>query len=319
MPTRLTIDYKMASNNHFQGYAFAALAAAAYGTNPAFAVPMYDDGMNPISVLLFRYGLCLPIIAFMALVRHRSISIKKREILPVAILGLLMAISSLTLFEAYDYMNSGVASTLLFIYPILVAVIMTIAYKERFRITTAICLVIMCIGLLELININDASNISLTGCILVFISSLTYALYLVMTNVNKTVAHISTLKLLFWQFFIGSILFIVIILCDTSLTLPTKSLGWLNLVALALLPSVISLGFTTKAIHIIGSTPTAIFGALEPVTAVLLSVFLLGQTLSTNELIGGALIVIATTLVITSDSVDRTILRMRKMFPRRHK
>ncbi len=88
-----------------------------------------------------------------------------------------------------------------------------------------------------------------------------------------------------------------------------------NILALAFLPTVVSLGCTTTAIHCIGSTPTAIFGALEPVTAVVLSVLLLNQTLTPCELVGGLLIVIATTIVVAADPIDNALLRMRKMFP----
>ena len=80
----------------------------------------------------------------------------------------------------------------------------------------------------------------------------------------------------------------------------------------------VSLSCTTIAIHCIGSTPTAIFGALEPVTAVVLSVVTLGQSITARELAGGLLIVVATTLVVAADPIDKVLLRMRKMFPRRH-
>lgn len=300
-----------------KGYAFAALAAASYGTNPAFAVPLYHDGMNPLSVLLYRYGFCLPILACMLLLRGRSLRLHRHEILPLAVLGILMAISSLTLFEAYNYMNSGVASTLLFIYPVLVAVLMTFFYHEKFRATTGLCLLIMGVGLWLMLRTDGDITVNPWGCLLVFISSLTYAFYLVMTNVNHTVQKIPTLKLLFWQFLFGSCVFLFTMALGDPLILPSQSWGWLNLIALALLPSVISLGFTTEAIHCIGSTPTAIFGALEPLTAVLLSVIILGQTMLPREILGGALIMLATTVVVASDPIDRALIRMRKMFPKR--
>lgn len=303
------------SNIKVKGYLLAALAAASYGTNPAFAVPLYGDGMNPVSVLLFRYGLCLPILAVMLLARGRSLAIRRNEIIPAAVLGVLMAISSLTLFESYAYMNSGIASTLLFIYPILVAVLMSFFWHEKFRATTGLCLVIMGAGLLLLLRTEAGFSLSMWGCVLVFLSSLTYALYLVMTNVNKTVQKMPTTKLLFWQFLFGMVVFLFVFALGTPLTLPTQSWGWLNLVALAVIPTIISLAFTTEAIHCIGSTPTAIFGALEPLTAVVLSVFFLGQDLTSRELVGGILIMLATTLVVASDPVDRVLLRVRRMFP----
>lgn len=304
----------MRLNVKIKGYGLAAIAAATYGTNPAFAVPLYGDGMNPVSVLLFRYGLCLPILATMLLLRGRSLALKRHEIIPVTVLGVLMGISSLSLFESYAYMNSGIASTLLFIYPILVAVLMTFFYHEKFRATTGLCLIIMAGGLIFMLRTDEGTTLSPWGCMLVFISSLTYALYLVMTNVNKTVQTVPTLRLLFWQFLTGACVFLFVMALGSPLTIPTHSWGWVNLVALAVLPSVISLGATTEAIHCIGSTPTAIFGALEPVTAVVLSVFLLDQTMLPREIFGGVLIIIATTMVVAADPVDKVMLRMKRMF-----
>lgn len=300
-----------------KGYLLAALAAATYGTNPAFAVPLYEHGLNPASVLIMRYMLGLPLLAVMLTARGHSLRLRRGELAPLAILGVLMAISSLTLFEAYNYMNSGIASTLLFVYPILVAVLMTFFFHERFRITTGICLAVMTAGLILLLKTPDGAGVSWTGVLLVMLSSLTYALYLVMTNVSATVQAIPTLRLLFYQLLLGSSVFWILICTGTPLTMPSQGIDWVYLMALALLPTVVSLACTTVAIHTIGSTATAIFGALEPVTAVVLSVAVLGQGITMRELFGGLLIVVATTLVVAADPVDRVLLRMRRMFPRR--
>ncbi len=303
----------------FKGYLFAALAAATYGTNPAFAVPLYGDGMNPTSVLLMRYLLSLPILLVIILARGQNLRLKKNEIAPVAILGVLMGLSSLGLFESYKYMNAGIASTLLFMYPVMVALLMTFFYHERFRLTTGICLVIMAGGLILLMHTDGQSGISLIGFLMVFLSSLTYALYLVMTNVSGKIKDIPTVKLLFYQLLSGSSVFIFMLLIGEPLTMPAGISGWVNVSALALLPTVVSLYCTTAAIHCIGSTSTAIFGALEPVTAVILSVAFLNQTMSANEILGGILIVIATSMVIAADPIDHALLRMRKLFPSRRK
>lgn len=298
-----------------KGYLLAAVAAATYGTNPAFAVPLYEMGMNPTSVLLFRYLFSLPILLLMLLWRKRGLALERRQIMPVAVLGILMGLSSLGLFESYKYMNSGVASTLLFIYPVLVAVLMAFFFHERFRITTGICLVVMAAGLLLLLRTEGGFTLSAMGCLMVFLSSLTYALYLVMTNVSRAVRDIPTLKLLFWQLLIGSSVFVFMIAAGEPLAMPSQPAGWLNVLALSLLPTVVSLGCTTVAIHCIGPTPTAIFGALEPVTAVVLSVVVLDQTLSAREIAGGMLIVLATSMVVVADPIDQVLLRMRRMFP----
>ena len=301
-----------------KGYFLAALAAAAYGTNPAFAVPLYQEGMNPNTVLLFRYFLGIPILALIMAYRKISFKIDIQSIGQVAILGILMAVSSLTLFESYNYMNSGIASTLLFIYPVMVAIIMMFFFHEQNGPSLYICLLIMFAGLFLLVKPSDGMRLSPLGCMLVMMSALTYALYIVMVNVSKRIKCIPTTKLLFYVLLFGSLLFFVNIPLGSELTLPKKGLDWVNLSALAVIPTLISLACTTAAIQIIGSTPTAILGSLEPVSAVLLSVFFLHQPISTLEIVGGCLIIIATIVVINDKKVDKSILFVRKMFPRRH-
>lgn len=300
-----------------KGYILAAVAAAAYGTNPAFAVPLYEQGMDPNSVLLFRYIMGLPLLAAVMAVRGQSFRLTRNETGHAAILGILMALSSLGLFESYRYMNSGVASTLLFVYPVMVAVMMIFFFHEKFKATVAICLAIMGGGLVMLMKPQAGVAVSAYGCVLVMVSALTYAIYIVMVNVSKTVRAIPTTRLLLHTLGWGCLVFAVMAAAGSGLTIPTRMSGWLNLAALALIPTVISLACTTRAIQLIGSTPTAILGALEPVAAVVLSVTVLGQSVSRSDIIGGLLIIAATTIVVADKSVDKAILHVRKMFPKR--
>lgn len=298
-----------------KGYFLAAVAAAAYGTNPAFAVPLYEQGMNPNTVLLFRYVLGIPLLALLMWLRKIPFGIDKKAIGPTAILGFLMAASSLSLFESYNYMNSGIASTLLFVYPVMVAVIMMFFFHEKNGPSLYICLIIMFAGLFLLVKPADGFSLSPFGCLLVAVSALTYALYIVFVNVSKKLKEIPTSKLLFYVLIWGSLLFAVNIPIGNPFTAPVHGFEWWNLVALAIIPTLLSLACTTAAIQLIGSTPTAILGSLEPVSAVLLSVFFLHQPISVIEIVGGALIVIATIVVINDKRVDKTILFVRKMFP----
>lgn len=299
------------------GFALAALAAAAYGTNPAFAVPLYADGMNLNSVLMFRYLLGLPLLASLMAWRGIGFALTRRQLGITALLGILMALSSLGLFESYRYMNSGVASTLLFVYPIMVAVIMVFVCHERLQPSVALCLSIMGAGLWLLMKPAGNAPVSLTGFLLAMISSLTYALYIVFVNTSATARAIPTTKLLFYVLIWGCALFAALIPAGMPLTVPSHSAGWLNLAALAVIPTVLSLACTTRAIQLIGSTPTAILGALEPVVAVVLSIVVLGQSITGYEIAGATLIVVSATLVVCDRAVNAYILRAARMFPRR--
>lgn len=282
-------------------YICAALAAAFYGTNPIFAVPLYGTGMNPVSVLLFRYLLGIPLLAAIVIFRSERLLPRAREVFPVALLGVIMALSSLTLYEAYTCMNAGVASTLLFMYPILTSLLMSLFFHEKFRPVTGVCLLVMGTGLYLLMDPAQDGSIDMKGFALIFVSSLLYAVYLVMIKVSKVLPYIPAVQSLLYQLLSGGLVFLAAVAAGDSLILPETLFDWGNLAALALFPTVLSLLFTIRAIRRIGPTPTAIFGALEPITAVALSILLLGESLTVREFVGGALIVLSTMLVVVGD------------------
>lgn len=288
-------------SDRVNGYIFAALAAAFYGTNPIFAVPLYGTGMNPVSVLLFRYLLGIPLLAAIVIFRSERLLPWAREVFPVALLGVIMALSSLTLYEAYTCMNAGVASTLLFMYPILTSLLMSLFFHEKFRPVTGVCLLVMGTGLYLLMDPAQDGSIDMKGFALIFVSSLLYAVYLVMIKVSKVLPYIPAVQSLLYQLLSGGLVFLAAVAAGDRLILPETLFDWGNLAALALFPTVLSLLFTIRAIRRIGPTPTAIFGALEPITAVALSILLLGESLTVREFVGGALIVLSTMLVVVAD------------------
>ena len=110
-------------NAKTKGYLLGMIAAASYGMNPLFALPLYKAGMDPDSVLFFRYMFAIPILGIMLKARGRGFGLRRREVLPLIVMGVLVAVSSLTLFLSYNYMEAGIASTILFVYPILVALL----------------------------------------------------------------------------------------------------------------------------------------------------------------------------------------------------
>lgn len=283
------------------GYIFAALAAAFYGTNPIFAVPLYGTGMNPVSVLLFRYLLGIPLLAAIVIFRSERLLPQAREVFPVTLLGVIMGLSSLTLYEAYTCMDAGVASTLLFMYPILTSLLMSLFFHEKFRPVTGVCLLVMGTGLYLLMDPAQDGSIDMKGFALIFVSSLLYAVYLVMIKVSKVLPYIPAVQSLLYQLLSGGLVFLAAVAAGEGLVLPGSLFGWGNLAALALFPTVLSLLFTIRAIRCIGPTPTAIFGALEPITAVALSILFLGESPTLREFAGGALIVLSTMLVVVAD------------------
>ncbi len=300
-----------------KGYCLGAIAAATYGMNPLFALPLYKVGMNPDSVLFFRYLFAIPLLGIMLKVRGRSFKVNRKEILTLIVMGLMVSASSLTLFASYNYMEAGIASTLLFVYPILVALIMTFIFKEKLSWITTLCIVLALSGIGLLYKGGDGTTLSLQGTLLVLASALSYAIYIV--GVNQTaLKNVATLTVTFYVLLFGLSLFVFRFLCGEELRVPPLSdwYLWGNLIALAIFPTAISFLCTTSAIQYIGSTPTAILGALEPLTAIFFGVVVFGETLTLRESAGLVLIIVAVTFVIAGGNITTHLIRFRKLFPR---
>lgn len=284
-------------NAKAKGYILGSIAAASYGMNPLFALPLYKAGMDPDSVLFFRYLFAIPLLGIMIKARGRTFKIQRKETFPLIIMGLLVALSSLTLFLSYNYMAAGIASTLLFIYPIMVALIMAMVFKEKLALQTIVCMLLALGGIGLLYKSEDGSTLSLIGTLLVFASSLSYAIYIV--GINQTsLKNVATLKVTFYVLLFGLSLFVARLLYSGVLNTPDQWYLWGNLLALAVFPTAISFLCTTGAIQYIGSTPTAILGALEPVTAIFFGIAVFGESLTVRESIGLVMIIVAVTLVI---------------------
>lgn len=302
-------------NVKVKGYILGAVAAATYGMNPLFTLPLYKEGMDPDSVLFFRYLFAIPILGIMLKVRGRNFKLKQKEVLPLIILGWLVAISSLTLFQSYNYMEAGIASTILFVYPILVALIMAVIFKEKITLQTILCILLALSGIGLLYKGGDGATLSLIGVGLVMGSALSYAIYIVGVN-RPILKDVATLKVTFYVLLFGLSLFLVRVDFGQSLHIVDKWYLWGNLLALALFPTAISFLCTTQAIQDIGSTPTAILGALEPVTAVFFGLTIFGESLTLRLTCGIILIILAVTLIIAGGNITTHLVRFRKLFPR---
>lgn len=302
-------------NAKAKGYILGSIAAASYGMNPLFALPLYKAGMDPDSVLFFRYLFAIPLLGIMIKARGRSFKIQRKETFPLIIMGLLVALSSLTLFLSYNYMAAGIASTLLFVYPIMVALIMAMVFKEKLALQTIVCMLLALGGIGLLYKSEDGSTLSLIGTLLVFASSLSYAIYIV--GINQTsLKNVATLKVTFYVLLFGLSLFVARLLYSGVLNTPDQWYLWANLLALAVFPTAISFLCTTGAIQYIGSIPTAILGALEPVTAIFFGIAVFGESLTVRESFGLVMIIVAVTFVIAGGNITSQLVRFRKLFPR---
>ena len=286
-----------------KGVILAIISAICYGMNPLGALFLYEEGLNVNSVIFYRFIFASILLAIFMLIKKDSFYLKFKEIILLALLGLLFGISAISLFNSFLYMDAGLASTVLFIYPIFVAIIMALFFKEKNSIITILSIVFAFLGVVLLYE-SDGANVSNFGIFLVIVSSLCYAIYIVIIN---QYLKISALKVTFYSMLFCTITILIHSFFDSSLNImPLVNFNmWFYTIFLALVPTIISLLFLIKAIQIVGSTSASILGALEPLTAVLIGVYVFNEKITFWLVIGIVFILFGVLLIVLKDYIDK--------------
>ena len=280
------------------GYPAGIITGITYGLNPLFAVPLMNSGAGIGSILFFRYGIAVVILGLFILLGKHSFKVSCRQAGVLAVLGLLYSASSLLLFEAYNYIASGLATTLVFLYPVFVAIIMVfLRVVPSWPVWLSIALTF--IGVLIMTNSGSSQAVNPIGILLSVGSSFSYALFIVIINRSKAIGGISNSLLTFYALLVGAVVFFVKIMCsDTAMTEGIYgATAWLNLAGLALFPTIVSTATLAVATRNIGATKASVLGVFEPITAILVGTLAFGEALTPNIVVGIAIATAAVTFM----------------------
>jgi len=272
-----------------------------YGMNPLFAKPLLADGVSVPTMLFFRYLISLLIMAAWMKMRREQFRVTASEFRLLVVLGVLFSFGSLFLFESYRFIPSGLATTLVYLYPIFVALIM-VALKSYPNWQTWLSIAVTFVGVILLSLPSGKITLHPLGMILAVISALSYALYLVIVNRSTRIKHISEHTLTFYALAVGTVLF----LCyqptsDVSFMNGVNS--WrsvINLTGLAVFPTMISMLTLAIATRLIGPTRTSVLGVFEPVTAILIGTVLFIEPMTPRMLVGITLCLAAVIFISVS-------------------
>ena len=195
-------------SNTFKGFAAGIIAAIFYGTNPLGTLFLYQDEINPTSVLVWRYAIASLLFLAWMVTKRESFHLRLGPAIRMAVLGTFMAMSSATLYLSFKYMDAGIASTILFSYPIITAVLMTAFFHERITWSTTFSILLAVTGIGLLYRGGDNATLSTVGVALVLLSSLFYAFYII--GVNQTHTGLSAIQFTFWVVLFGLISLLVL-------------------------------------------------------------------------------------------------------------
>ncbi|UKB81768.1 DMT family transporter [Chryseobacterium sp. MEBOG06] len=282
-----------------RGYLLGILSAVSYGLIPIFILPVKQAHFSMDITLFYRFFISALMVGGYLLYSGESFKISKKEAFILAVLGICYAFSSEFLFLGYDFLSAGIASTVLFIYPVIVALIMFFFFKEKLTKLSVASLLLAFVGVIILCLKGNGFEINFAGLGIVMLSSLFYALYMVI--VSKSNIKVSGFKLSFYSMLFTSLFFMTKAgMTRESFAIPSLSL-FFSLTTFAFLTTVISSLCLVFAIKNIGSTPVAILGALEPVVAVFISVLMFHEKFTYNLLIGISFILLGVSLNVIGD------------------
>lgn len=285
-----------------KGFLNASISGIAFGLIPLFAIPVLATGMHSTSVLIYRYAFgCLAMLGMLMFHRTRM-WLAFGDFLRILLLSAMYAVSSISLIEGYNYMASGIATTLLFSYPVWTLLLSVVFLHERLSLTTAVAIGIALAGVFFLSGILDGNGSmeGLTGLFLLLLSGFLYAVYMVVFP-RMRIRQMPSLKLTFYIFFFAMLILTLYATFTRGRIDPIDTRSQLvNLFLLGLVPTAVSNVTLIVALKQISSTLAAVLGAFEPMTAMCVGILLFGEPLTLPIVIGFVFIITSVLILVLS-------------------
>ncbi len=280
-----------------RGFLYAIIAACTFGLIPLFSVPIMQSGLNVSSILFYRFGFSALIIMCMAMAKGYSLRICLKDFAGFLFIGFCYGLSAITFFWAFNYMDTGIVATVQYCYPLFVVLVMVFFFGERFRTSTLIASLLIFLGV-AVFSLQDTTKVEVNfiGMALTIFSAVQMALYVVGIQVYKFKVKNSMLISLYIMVS-GTIFAGLAGIYEGGLALPSSYLQWKNLLLLTCITGVISTSALVRAVQYIGPSLASILGGLEPVTAMLVGIWVFGEVCTLWNVFGALCIVGGVTLV----------------------
>lgn len=286
---------------NIKGVFYALISSGTFGLIALFSVPLKQDGLSDSSILFYRFLFSTLMIGLVCFVRKENLNLSKKLIPTLLVLGALYAATAFFLLWLYDFIATGIATTIHFMYPIMVAALMVTFFKEPKSLIIFWAAILSVLGVLFLCWTGDG-NVRVVGLVVAAITVVTYSLYIVGVNQSQA-GRMGAEVLTFYILLSGTFIFGVLGLASPNgiQQIPSNS-AFYRLLSLAFLCTVISDFTLILAIKLVGSTITSILGSMEPLVAVVIGVLHFGEPFSLMSLVGLILIIVSVSLVVIVSS-----------------
>lgn len=276
-----------------KGYIYTALSAIIFGLMPLLTKIIIARGATSLTIAFFRVFYVTIVLFFVLKLKKIDLHLEKRELLSALLTSIFgSGLTIIILNESYNYVDTGIATSLHFLYPLFVAILCCFFYGEKIKKKQIISLSFALVGI---ICFMSKGNGSLFGYFLAIASGLTYAFYLV--KMDKTgLVKMNALKLSFYLALFTTIEIFTINLFMQDVVFKMDAIAYGLLLVLALSASFLATVLLQQGVLLLGSTRASFICLLEPVTSMIVGILFLGEALTLNKGLGGLAII--TSLII---------------------
>lgn len=291
------------------GVFYAAISSASFGFSPLFSLALIAAGLSNFDVLSYRWLVAAVVLVLYAFSKKKTLCLNSfDELWKVLLLSSLRAITSITLLVGYANIASGIASTINFMYPVVVALCMMLFFGEQKSWINIGGIALSIIGVYLLASGDgltvEGGNTPL-GLACSLISALSFAAYYIVMKRTKA-DKIEVVKFTTWIMLMSAVYFIICgLIFNGKITIVTDFKQWMSILGLGLWATMVSNFTGVKAVRRIGPTLTSILGALQPLTAVILGILFLDEHLSGRTVAGIILIMVAVMIIVQHQSKKR--------------
>lgn len=280
--------------NRIKGILYAAVSSSTFGLAPFFSITLLLAGFSAFEVLSYRWGVASVVLIAFGLLSGCNFRLTRKDFGVVFLLSLLRAVTSFSLIIAYQNIASGVASTIHFMYPLAVALAMMFFFQERKSLLVMLAVLMSLLGaaLLSMGELDAKNGNTIVGLVAACVSVFSYAGYIIGVRTTRAV-QINSTVLTCYVMGLGTLFYLIGAFSTSGIQWVTDGYTWLIILGLALPATAISNITLVHAIKYAGPTLTSILGAMEPLTAVVIGVFVFKELFTVNSAVGILLILIA--------------------------
>ena len=273
-----------------KGYIYTALSAIIFGLMPLLTKIIIARGATSLTIPFFRVFYVTIVLFFVLKIKKIDLHLEKRDLLSVMLTSIFgSGLTIIILTESYNYVDTGIATSLHFLYPLFVAILCCFFYGEKIKKKQILSLSFALVGI---ICFMSKGNGSLFGYFLAIASGLTYAFYLVKMDKSGLV-KMNALKLSFYLALFTTIEIFTMNLFMQDVVFKMDVLSYTLLLVLALSSSFLATVLLQKGVLLLGSTRASFICLLEPVTSMIVGILWLNEALTFNKGLGGLAIIIS--------------------------